>query len=198
MTYALEGGAFICGAAVQWLRDQMQFFKSSAEVEALARQVESTDGVYLVPAFVGLGAPYWDAGARAAVLGMTRGTTRAHLARATLEAMALQNVDILAAMEKDLGRRLKGLRVDGGAVHDDLLMQMQADFLGVEVERPRQVESTVLGAAYLAGLGVGFWSSLAEIKKVWARERGFAPALPPAARRRKLDEWHAAVARVRS
>lgn len=198
MTYALEGGAFICGAAVQWLRDQMQFFSSSAEVEMLASQVPSTEGVYLVPAFVGLGAPYWDPGARAALVGMTRGTSRAHLARATLEAMALQNVDILLAMEKDLGRKMKSLRVDGGAVKDDLLMQMQADFVGVPVERPQQTESTVLGAAFLAGLGVGFWSSLSEIKKVWAVDREFEPELNARARKQKLEEWHQAVDRARS
>ena len=196
-TYALEGGAFICGAAVQWLRDQMQFISRSAEIEELARQVESTDGVYLVPAFVGLGAPYWDPEARAAIVGMTRGTNRAHLARATLEAMALQNVDILAAMEKDFGRRLRTVRVDGGAAADDLLMQMQADFLGLAVERPAQTESTVLGAAFLAGLGVGFWSGVEEIAKVWKLEREFRPALKPAARKAKLGEWHRAIERVR-
>jgi glycerol kinase len=198
MTYALEGGAFICGAAVQWLRDQMQFFTSSAEVEELAQKVESTDGVYLVPAFVGLGAPYWDPDARAALVGMTRGTNRAHLARATLEAMALQNVDILTAMEKDLGRKMGAVRVDGGAVQDDLLMQMQADFLGVNVQRPKQIESTVLGAAYLAGLGTGFWSSTAEIKKVWSVEQDFKPKLHATDRKQKRAEWHAAVARVRT
>jgi glycerol kinase len=198
MTYALEGGAFICGAAVQWLRDQMGFIQSSAEVERLAREVTSTDGVYLVPAFVGLGAPYWDAEARAAIVGMTRGTGRAHLARATLEAMALQNVDILIAMEKDLRRKMRALRVDGGAVNDDLLMQMQADFLGVAVQRPRQVESTVLGAAYLAGLGVGYWADLKEIQKVWSVETSFKPSLSPVRRKIKLEEWHRAVKRVRS
>jgi glycerol kinase len=198
LTYALEGGAFVCGAAVQWLRDQMQFFKSSAEVEELAAKVDSTDGVYLVPAFVGLGAPYWDPEARAAIVGMTRGTGRAHIARATLEAMALQNVDILVAMEKDLGRKMRGLKVDGGAVKDDLLMQMQADFLGTTVHRPAQTESTVLGAAFLAGLGVGFWSNREEIKKVWSVEREFAPLLNPAERKRKLAEWHRAVERVRA
>lgn len=198
LTYALEGGAFVCGAAVQWLRDQMQFFKSSAEVEELAAKVDSTDGVYLVPAFVGLGAPYWDPEARAAIVGMTRGTGKAHIARATLEAMALQNVDILVAMERDLGRKMRGLKVDGGAVKDDLLMQMQADFLGTTVHRPSQTESTVLGAAFLAGLGVGFWSNLEEIKKVWSVEREFAPLLKPTERKRKLAEWHRAVERVRA
>lgn len=198
LTYALEGGAFICGAAVQWLRDQMQFIKNSAEIEELAKQVDSTDGVYMVPAFVGLGAPYWDPDARAALVGLTRGSSRAHVARAVLEAMALQNVDILQAMEKDLGRRMSAVRVDGGAVKDDLLMQLQADFLGVNVQRPAQVESTVLGAAFLAGLGVGYWSSLAELSRVWSVEREFKPGLKPVARRQKLTEWHGAVRRVLS
>lgn len=198
MTYALEGGAFMCGATIQWLRDQMQFFKSSAEVEALAKQVDSTDGVYLVPAFVGLGAPYWDPQARGALVGMTRGTSRSHVARAALEAMALQNVDILTAMEKDLGKKMKVVRVDGGAVRNDLLMQMQADFLGVPVQRPAQTESTVLGAAFLAGLGVGFWSSLAEIRKVWSLEKEFPATLKGSLRKAKLAEWHAAVGRTRS
>jgi len=197
MTYALEGGAFICGAAVQWLRDEMKFIKESREVESLAREVDSTDGVYLVPAFVGLGAPYWDPDARAAIVGMTRGTNRMHLARATLEAMALQNVDILTAMGKDLGRKMGAVRVDGGAVANDLLMQMQADFLGVAVERPKQIESTVLGAAFLAGLGVGFWSGLVEIKKVWELEKSFVPHLAQKARKVKMEQWHRAVARVR-
>jgi glycerol kinase len=197
-TYALEGGAFICGAAVQWLRGQMQFIKSSSEIEALAKQVESTEGVFLVPAFVGLGAPYWDPQARAAIVGITRGTNRAHLARATLEAMALQNVDILAAMEKDLGKKISRVRVDGGASADDLLMQMQSDFLGRPVQRPVQAESTVLGAAFLAGLGVGFWPSLGELKKVWALEKEFQPQLAPARRKAHLEEWHTAVARVRT
>ncbi len=196
-TFALEGGAFICGAAVQWLRDEMKFIKESREVESLAREVTTTDGVYLVPAFVGLGAPYWDPGARAAIVGMTRGTNRNHLARAALEAMALQNVDILAAMGKDLGKRMGKVRVDGGAVRNDLLMQLQADFLGATVERPKQTESTVLGAAFLAGLGVGFWANVAEIKKVWALDRDFEPELSGKDRKAKMNDWHAAVARVR-
>lgn len=198
LTYALEGGAFVCGAAVQWLRDQMEFIKSSAEIEELAKQVETTEGVYLVPAFVGLGAPYWDPDARAALIGMTRGTTRSHVARATLEAMALQNVDILQAMEKDLGRKMRLLRVDGGAAQNDLLMQMQADFLGVTVQRPQQIESTVLGAAYLAGLGIGFWNRLSDIRKVWSVEKEFTPQLSTRSRRAKLAAWSQAVARVRS
>jgi len=198
LTYALEGGAFICGAAVQWLRDELQFLHKSADIEGLAKKVESTEGVYLVPAFVGLGAPYWDPEARAALVGMTRGTNRSHIARATLEAMALQNVDILVAMEKDLRRKMKSVRVDGGAVANDLLMQMQADYLGVPVERPAQIESTVLGAAFLAGLGAGVWSSQDEIAKVWKLSREFQPVLGAEARKIKRSEWARAVARVRS
>ena len=198
LTYALEGGAFICGAAVQWLRDEMKFVSSSAEIEALAREVTSTDGVYLIPAFVGLGAPHWDPLARAAIVGMTRGTGRAHLARATLEAMALQNVDILLAMEKDLGRKMRSVRVDGGAVRNDLLMQMQSDFLGVTVQRPELTESTVLGAAFLAGLGVGFWSGPDQIKKIWSLQREFKPQLSSSLRKIKLTEWQSAVNRVRT
>jgi glycerol kinase len=198
MTYALEGGAFICGAAVQWLRDQMQFIKNSSEIESLAKQVSSTDGVFLVPAFVGLGAPYWDPEARAAIVGMTRGTGRAHLARATLEAMALQNVDILTAMEKDLGAKISIVRVDGGAAQDDLLMQMQSDFLGRPVQRPKQTESTVVGAAFLAGLGVGYWSSLSDLKKVWALQKEFQPQMKAKELKLHLESWHQAVDRVRS
>ncbi len=197
LTYALEGGAFICGAAVQWLRDEMKFFANSRDIEELANQVPSTDGVYLIPAFVGLGAPYWDPEARGAIVGLTRGSGRAHIARATLEAMALQNVDILLAMEKDLGRRLAGVRVDGGAVHNNLLMQMQADFLGTPVERPSQTESTVMGAAFLAGLGVGYWNDLKELRKIWALDQQFKPSLSSAARKVKLNEWHRAISRVR-
>ncbi len=197
LTYALEGGAFICGAAVQWLRDQMQFIKSSSEIEKLAEEVANTGGVYMVPAFVGLGAPYWDPEARAAIVGMTRGSSRSHIARATLEAMALQNVDILLAMEKDLGRKMGAVRVDGGAVKNNLLMQLQADFLGQIVQRPWQTESTVLGAAFLAGLGCGFWRDQAEIKKVWTLEKEFKPVMNTKGRKSKLGEWHKAIARVR-
>lgn len=196
ITYALEGGAFICGAAVQFLRDQLEFISESSEVEKLASQVTSSEGVYLIPAFVGLGAPYWAPEARGAILGMTRGTTRAHLARATLEAMAFQNVDILKAMEKDLGRKLVLVRVDGGAVANNMLMQMQADFLGVTVQRPAQIESTALGAAFLAGLGVGYWSGLAEIKKIWALDHEFKPYLSAEERKKELAGWHSAVQRT--
>lgn len=196
LTYALEGGAFICGAAVQWLRDEMKFVSKSSEVESLANQVHSCDGVQMVPAFVGLGAPHWDPQARGLICGMTRGTRPAHIARAVLEAMALQNVDILLAMEKDSGKKMRSLRVDGGAVENDLLMQMQADFLGVPVGRPQNIESTTMGAAFMAGLGVGFWSSKDEIKKNWQLDREFKPALKPAGRKQRLLEWNRAVRRA--
>ncbi len=196
MTYALEGGAFICGAAVQWLRDQMGFIAKSSEVESLANQVHSCEGVQLVPAFVGLGAPHWDPEARGLICGLTRGTTRAHIARAVLEAMALQNVDILMAMERDLGRRMKSVRVDGGAVENNLLMQMQADFLGVPVQRPKVIESTSLGAAFMAGLGIGFWSSKDELKKAWHLDREFQPVLGSSLRKQRLSEWKRAIERA--
>lgn len=197
LTYALEGGAFICGAAVQWLRDEMGFIHESSDVEGLANQVASTDGVQIVPAFVGLGAPHWDPEARGLICGMTRGTKPAHFARAVLEAMALQNVDILLAMEKDSGKKLRSVRVDGGAVENNLLMQMQADFLGVTVERPKNIESTSLGAAFVAGLGAGFWSSKDDIRKVWKSDRTFQPAMKPPQRKLRLAEWGRAIARAK-
>ncbi|MCB0390268.1 MAG: glycerol kinase GlpK [Bdellovibrionales bacterium] len=196
LTYALEGGAFICGAAVQWLRDELKFFVESKEVEKLAKKVASTEGVEVVPAFTGLGAPYWDPEARGAILGITRGTNRAHIARATLEAMALQNVDILLAMQKDLGKNLRDLRVDGGAVNNSLLLQMQSDFLGKTIIRPRMIETTVIGAAYLAGLGVGFWQSKDEIKKVWQKEQEFKPKMSKKLRALRLNVWQNNVARI--
>ncbi len=196
ITYALEGGAFICGAAVQWLRDEMKFVSKSSEVESLANQVHSTDGVQMVPAFVGLGAPHWDPQARGLICGMTRGTKPAHIARAVLEAMALQNVDILLAMEKDSGKKMKSLRVDGGAVENNLLMQMQSDFLGVSVERPKNIESTAMGAAFMAGLGVGFWSSKEEIRKAWQKDREFSPVMKSADRKTRLQEWNRAIERA--
>ena len=197
LTYALEGGAFICGAAVQWLRDGLQFFKSSREVEALARNVEDTGGVEFVPALTGLGAPYWDSEARGIISGLTRGTTKAHIARATLEGMALQNADILAAMQKDLGRRLRRLRVDGGASANDLLMQLQADFLGVAIDRPKMIETTSAGAAFLAGLGVGFWSGTQEIEQIWQADRSFKPGTTTAQRKKRLEGWNRAIRRSR-
>lgn len=196
LTYALEGGAFICGAAVQWLRDGLGFIENSREVEVLASQVENSDGVEFVPALTGLGAPYWDPRARGLISGLTRGTKRAHLARATLESMALQNVDILLAMEKDLGRRLKGLRVDGGASANNLLMQLQADYLGSVILRPSLIETTAAGAAFLAGLGVGFWSDLNEIKAAWKADQEFTPRLTQRQRSTRLSHWHEAVGRA--
>lgn len=193
MIYAVEGGAFICGAAVQWLRDGLQFFQKSSEIEQLAASVESSEGVEFVPALTGLGAPHWNAEARGVLCGLTRGTTKAHVARATLEAMALQNVDILTAMQKDLGKKLKSIKVDGGASANNLLMQLQADYAATEVVRPQIVESTALGAAFLAGLGVGFWKDTAEIKKVWKSDRNFKVDMSARDRKSRLERWEKAV-----
>jgi glycerol kinase len=193
MIYAVEGGAFICGAAVQWLRDGLQFFQRSSEVEQLAASVPSSEGVEFVPALTGLGAPHWKPEARGVLWGLTRGTTKAHVARATLEAMALQNVDILAAMQKDLGKKLRSIKVDGGASANNLLMQMQADYSATEVIRPQIVESTAIGAAYLAGLGVGFWKDTAEIKKIWKSDRAFKVKMAAKDRKTRLERWEKAV-----
>ncbi|MFN7729062.1 MAG: glycerol kinase GlpK [Bdellovibrio sp.] len=191
--YALEGGAFVCGAAVQWLRDGLGMIKSSSEIEALANSAKTTDGVEFVPALTGLGAPYWRPEARGTITGLTRGTTRAQIARATLEAMALQNCEILIAMQRDLGKKMKSLRVDGGASANNLLMQLQADYMGADVVRPQSVETTSMGAAYLAGLGVGYWKSLDEIKKVWKMDRTFASKMTLKDRKERLIKWQAAV-----
>lgn len=197
LTYALEGGAFVCGAAVQWLRDGLKLIDSSSQVETLARQVTDAGGVEFVPALTGLGAPYWEASARGLICGLTRGSTRAHLARATLDAMALQNLDILKAMENDLGKKLKSLKVDGGAVANNLLMQLQADYLGQSISRPQMIESTVLGAAYLAGLGIGLWKNLGELKKIWKLDQNFKPSISSSARTVRVKKWHAAIERAR-
>lgn len=196
--FALEGGAFICGAAVQFLRDQLGFIRNSSEVEKLARSVTDTAGVEFVPALTGLGAPYWDPHARGVICGLTRGSTRAHIARATLEAMALQNVDILHAMQTDLGEALKIVRVDGGATANDLLMQLQADYLGVPVVRPRVIETTALGAGFLAGLGTGLFESMQDLKSVWKTDRVFKPEATDEARRSRLETWHVAVRRAKT
>lgn len=196
MTYALEGGAFICGAAVQWLRDGLQIISKSSEVEELARKVSSSEGVEFVPALTGLGAPHWRAEARGVITGLTRGSSKAHIARATLEAMALQNTEILQAMEKDLGKKLKGLRVDGGAAVNNLLMQMQADYMGTSVTRPKQIETTSIGAAYLAGLGVGYWSSLDEIKRIWMVDQEFKSHMSAKSRKARLESWQKAIAKA--
>jgi glycerol kinase len=195
--YALEGSVFIAGAAIQWLRDGLRIIDKASESEKLARRVESTLGVYFVPAFVGLGAPYWDAEARGAIVGLTRGVTRAHIARAALESLAYQTRDVVDTMAGESGRELVSLRADGGAAANDFLMQFQADALGVVVDRPRVIETTALGAALLAGLGVGFWSR-AQIDKVRVRDRLFRPRLRPEQRETLYQGWKRAVAGVRS
>jgi glycerol kinase len=195
--YCLEGSVFMAGATVQWLRDGLQIIERAQDVEALAQSVPDTGDVYLVPAFAGLGAPDWDGHARGTLLGMTRGTTRAHIARAALEAIALQVSDVFDAMARDSGIALRELRVDGGASRNDLLMQMQADFLGVPVVRPTTTETTALGAAYLAGLAGGLWRDAAQISAQWQVDRRFEPALPEAERRARLARWREAVQRAK-
>jgi len=176
-TYALEGSVFIAGAVVQWLRDGLKIIKHSADVQRLASQVPDNGGVYLVPAFAGLGAPHWDSYARGTVAGLTRGSTDAHLARAALESIAYQTADVLDAMQQDSKLKISALRVDGGAAVNDLLMQFQADILGVPVVRPQTFEATAMGAGYLAGLAVGFWNDLAQIQRQWKVERTFEPSM---------------------
>ncbi|HEV2582100.1 MAG TPA: glycerol kinase GlpK [Ktedonobacteraceae bacterium] len=193
--YALEGSIFITGAAVQWLRDSLGIIKQSGDVEALAASVPDNGGVYMVPAFVGLGAPYWDSYARGAILGLTRGSTAAHIARATLESMCYQTRDVLEAMTADSGVHVKTLRVDGGAVVNNVLMQFQADILGVPVQRPVVAETTALGAAYLAGLATGFWGSEAEVAEHWAIDRTFEPSMSADQRDKLYAGWKRAVER---
>ena len=191
--YALEGSIFVAGSAIQWLRDGLRMFRYSPESEEYARRVESTDGVYVVPAFVGLGAPYWDSEARGAIFGVTRGTTKEHFIRATLESLAYQTKDVLDAMEKDSGISLKRLRVDGGAVGNNLLMQFQSDLLQVPVDRPIVKETTALGAAYLAGLAVGFWKDKHEIAAHWKVDEKFEPEMEEARRDELYEGWQKAV-----
>lgn len=195
--YALEGSIFIAGSAIQWLRDGLKIIRDAPESEDYAKRVVSTDGVYFVPAFVGLGTPYWDTDTRGAVFGLTRGTTREHFIRATLESLAYQTKDVLDAMIRDSGIDLKKLRVDGGAVQNDFLMQFQSDILGVPVERPVINETTALGAAYLAGLAVGFWKDKAEIAKQWQVDRTFENDLPEAESALLYQGWKKAVAAAR-
>ncbi len=196
--YALEGSVFIAGAAVQWLRDEMGIVATAAESEKLARSSRDRSQPYLVPAFVGLGAPYWDASARGAIVGITRGTNRADVVRAALDSIAYQVRDALAAMEKDSGRRINELRVDGGATANNYLVQFQADVLGRPVRRPKMVETTVLGAAMLAGLACGLWHSPTELRALGGKGRLFRPSMRPGEREQLINGWHAAVARVRS
>jgi glycerol kinase len=195
--YALEGSIFIAGAVVQWLRDGLGIISSSSEVEALAAQAPDNGGLFLVPAFAGLGAPHWDPYARGLLIGLTRGSNRSHIARAALEAIAYQVSDVLHAMESDARIRLKELRVDGGACANNLLMQFQADMLGVPVVRPKVSETTALGAAYLAGLAVGYWKDTEEIATQWQTDRRFVPAMKSAARKKLVAGWSKALARAR-
>jgi glycerol kinase len=196
--YALEGSIFIAGAVVQWLRDGLEFFRSAAEIEALAAGVSDTGGVYLVPAFAGLGAPHWDQYARGTIVGLTRGSTKAHIARAALEGIVLQVMDVLKAMEADAGIKLKELRVDGGASANDLLMQLQADLLNVPVVRPKVAETTALGAAYLAGLAAGFWKNQADIARQWQVDKRFKPAMKTTVRTRITKGWVRALGRAKA
>jgi glycerol kinase len=196
--YALEGSIFIAGAVVQWLRDGLEFFRSAAEIEALAAGVSDTGGVYLVPAFAGLGAPHWDQYARGTIVGLTRGSTKAHIARAALEGIVLQVMDVLKAMEADARIKLKELRVDGGASANDLLMQLQADVLNVPVVRPKVAETTALGAAYLAGLAVGFWKNQGDIARQWQVDKRFTPAMKSTVRNRITKGWERALSRAKA
>ncbi|ARK21341.1 glycerol kinase [Sporosarcina sp. P26b] len=191
--YALEGSIFVAGSAIQWLRDGLRMFRNSSESEQYAKRVSSTDGVYVVPAFVGLGTPYWDSDVRGAVFGLTRGTTKEHFVRATLESLAYQTKDVVDAMESDSGISLKTLRVDGGAVENNFLMQFQSDLLNVSVERPTINETTALGAAYLAGLAVGFWKDRSEIAAQWAIDRPFQPNMEESEREKLYSGWQKAV-----
>ena len=196
VTYALEGSIFVAGAAIQWLRDEMKLIANAAESEAVAQEVADTNGCYVVPAFTGLGAPYWDQYARGAIVGLTRGCNRAHIVRATLDSLTYQTYDVLNAMRADSGIALASLKVDGGASANNYLMQTQADIIGAPVLRPTCVESTAMGAAYLAGLAVGFWRDQAEIRKIWAVDRTFEPQLDAKSRDARLHGWHRAVQRA--
>lgn len=191
--YALEGSVFIGGAVVQWLRDGLHLIRNSSEVEALAKQVEETDGVYVVPAFAGLGAPYWNQHARGTIVGITRGTSSAHIARAALESIAFQSYDLLKAMEADAGIPIAELRVDGGATHNNLLMQFQSDIVNTKVTRPTMVETTALGAAYLAGLAVGFWKDIEELRSKWQIDQTFLPTAKAEKRKDWIQGWERAI-----
>lgn len=195
-TYALEGSTFIAGAAVQWIRDGMGLIGSAGEIERLASEVKSSDGVVFVPALTGLGAPYWNPDATGMFTGITRGTTRAHVARAVLEGVAFQITDLLTAMQKDLGKKLTGLNVDGGASANNLLMQFQSDILGVKLRRPQYLETTSLGAIFAAGLGAGIWTSLKQVEKTWKEDRTFTPTITAIERKKELARWTKAVERV--
>jgi glycerol kinase len=192
--YALEGSVFIAGAVVQWLRDSLKIIRTSAEVEALASSVSNSDGVYFVPAFAGLGAPHWNQQAQGTIFGLTRGTTDAHIARAAIEAIAYQTMDILKAMEKDSGITIKELRVDGGATVNNTLMQFQADVLNTVTVRPKIVETTAMGAAFLAGLAVGYWESPEEIEQIWQTDTYFNPNTDRKEIEKSIKGWYKAIA----
>lgn len=193
--YALEGSIFVAGAAIQWLRDELGFFEKASESEVMAVSVEDTNGCYVVPAFTGLGAPYWDSYARGSILGLTRGVNKNHIVRATLESLAYQTLDVLKAMEEDSGIHLESLKVDGGACANNFLMQFQADMIGEPVHRPECVETTATGAAYLAGLAVGYWKDQEEIKENWKLDRIFEPDMEEELRQKKVSGWKKAVKR---
>ena len=196
VSYALEGSIFVAGAAIQWLRDELRFIESASDSEYMAKKVPDTNGCYVVPAFTGLGAPYWDAYARGCITGLTRGVNKYHIIRATLDSIAYQVNDVLSAMEADAGMALTGLKIDGGAAANNYLAQTQADLNAAPVLRPRCVETTAMGAAYLAGLAVGYWKDTAEIQKNWSVDRIFAPQLEQAQRQKRLEGWKKAVARA--
>jgi glycerol kinase len=191
--YALEGSVFIAGAVVQWLRDELKIIRSSKEVEALAAQVTDSDGVYIVPAFAGLGAPHWNQHARGSIFGLTRGSSNAHIARAALDSIAYQTRDVLKAMEADAGIHIKELRVDGGATVNNALMQFQSDILNGKVVRPKITETTALGAAYLAGLAVGYWKNIDEIQEQWQVDKAFLPGMDNEKRNKLIKGWQRAV-----
>ena len=196
--YALEGSVFVAGAAIQWLRDELGMIRSAADSELYCREVPDTNGVYVVPAFTGLGAPYWDQYARGAIVGLTRGVGKSHLIRAVVESLAYQTKDVLDAMEADAGVKLNSLKVDGGASANDFLMQFQSDIQNAKVLRPACIETTALGAAYLAGLAVGYWEDLEDIRENWSLEQCFDPAMKEEQRERLLAGWHKAVERSKA
>jgi glycerol kinase len=193
--FAIEGSVFVAGAAVQWLRDGLGLVRTAAETEGISSSVPDTGGVYFVPAFVGLGAPHWDSAARGSISGITRATSRAHIVRATLESIAYQTRELVEAMEADSGQVLTELRVDGGAVVNNFLMQFQADLIGRPIVRPRDTETTALGAAYLAGLAVGYWKTVEEVEQFWSVDRTFEPHITSARREELYAGWRSAVAR---
>ncbi len=197
INYALEGSVFMGGATIQWLRDEMQLISDAADSEYFATKVKDTNGVYLVPAFAGLGAPYWDMYARGTIVGLTRGSNKNHIIRATLESIAYQSKDVITAMEMDSGIELTTLKVDGGATANNFLMEFQSDILGTEVQRPQVTETTALGAAYLAGLAVGFWKSKNEITENWAVDRTFTPKMSEEASKSLYKDWLRAVERAK-